>query len=291
MGNGSSTPARVRFAHWVAGLAGALSPWWRFRLWARLAGPAAYANYPDDVGTPTKVWPHDAVMELRRGDWMERYAYEAGRFYQDDLIQTLMAQVQPGMTFVDVGANLGFVTLTASKLVGPAGRVLAIEANSDLVERLGRTLAQNAISNVELRAVALGAEAGQVVLRREGHHGTSHIAFDAAGGQTVPLERGDDVVGQPPGPVFVKLDVEGAELMVLEGMPNLIARADVTWLVEICASQLARFGATPQDVFNVMAVAGYRAFAPALSPFSRRTRLDLLKAPTGKPLYDVLFAR
>jgi FkbM family methyltransferase len=287
----SWTPGRTSFAQRAAEMASILSPWWRFRVWARLAGPGAYANHPDADGVMTRVWPHNATMELRRGDWMERYAIEAGRFYQDDLIYTILTLVKPGDTFIDIGANIGFVTLTASRLVGSEGRVISVEANQDLVARLSRTLTQNSISNVDLRHVALGATTGEVVLKTQDHHGTSHIDFQDKNGQTVPLKRGDDVFGVPPGPVFVKIDVEGAEQMVLEGLPNLIGRQDVTWLIEICERQLARFGATPQSIFDRMTAAGYEARAPGLSPLSARVHLKPLARPSHRPLCDVLFQR
>jgi len=52
---------RERLAHRLAAVGQAVSPWWRFRLWARLAGPSAYASHPDSAEQLRRVWPHDSI--------------------------------------------------------------------------------------------------------------------------------------------------------------------------------------------------------------------------------------
>ena len=74
------------------------------------------------------------------------------RFYQGHL--------KPGMTFIDVGANIGFFTILASRLVGPEGRVIAFEPNSENCRLILLSLERNGINNVELYPLGLSDRRG-----------------------------------------------------------------------------------------------------------------------------------
>jgi precorrin-6B methylase 2 len=68
-------------------------------------------------------------MELDLAAWSERSAYFLGRFYDLNL-QMLMIQIlKPGDRFVDIGANIGMLSILAARLVGPSGRVESFEPN------------------------------------------------------------------------------------------------------------------------------------------------------------------
>ena len=79
-------------------------------------------------------------------------------------LQQVVANLAPGDTFVDAGANFGLFVLYAAKAVGPTGGVLAIEPNPKLVERMRFNVAANEFSHVSIVPVALGAEKGQATL-------------------------------------------------------------------------------------------------------------------------------
>jgi FkbM family methyltransferase len=287
-----TTLAREHAAHLVALFAGVLSPWWRFRLWARLAGPTAYRTIDDDRLRDRHIWPHDYEMKLRASDWMERYALLSGRYYQDDLIEVIQQSLKPGDTYVDIGANLGFTMLTAARAVGPTGRIVAFEPNATLVQRLEDSLRSNQIEHITIHNAALGESEGFVQLVDTGHHGTGYIDPTTASTGSVRRVRGDELLGGFTGRVFVKIDVEGAELTFLGGLPELLARqGDTAFLVEICEHQLNRFGASAKDVFEVFAKNGYKAWLPRLTPFSSRVRLKPMPGPTGRLVYDAMFTR
>jgi FkbM family methyltransferase len=279
-------------AHRVAAIAALLGPWWRFRVWARLAGSGAYASRPGRDVDIRRVRPHGYRMALHQSDWMERYALGAGRFYQDDLTALVCQQLRPGDTFVDVGANVGFVTLTAARCVGPTGRVYAFEAAPATAAKLVANVELNDLANVEVRALALGDREGSVSLVQDtAHHGTNYIDPRAGGSATVPMVRGDAVLHELSNRVLVKIDVEGAERLVLEGMDALMARPDTRFIVEICPEQLARFATRAEDVFALMARHGYVPHAVRLAPLGRRVTHRRLDGPQNRALYDVLFTR
>jgi FkbM family methyltransferase len=79
-------------------------------------------------------------------------------------LQQVVANLAPGDTFVDAGANFGMFVLYGAKAVGPTGRVIAIEPNPKLVERMRFNVTANEFANVAVAPVALGPEPGQAEL-------------------------------------------------------------------------------------------------------------------------------
>jgi FkbM family methyltransferase len=129
------------------------------------------------------------------------------------------------MTVVDVGANLGYYSLLASRLVGPDGRVVALEPNSENCRLLVSSLRLHAIANVEVIPVAADAATGWAYFST--HVGSNGGLIDDRDllthpGVVVPTFALDDIVDGPIG--FLKMDVEGAEGRVVEGAARLIER-------------------------------------------------------------------
>jgi FkbM family methyltransferase len=138
--------------------------------------------------------------------------------------------VRPGDTVLDIGANLGVVTMHLASLVGSAGRVHAFEPNPRMVDLLRQSLAQRAVQNVALHAVGLGAEDAELEL---------HVPADHAGQASLranPMRERVNVIRVPvktlatidrlPRDVpmrLVKIDVEGYEPEVLRGAEPLLA--------------------------------------------------------------------
>jgi FkbM family methyltransferase len=270
-----------------------LSPWWRFRLYKRLIKDPYGCGGPDDR-VRIRVSPHNYEMELSRADWMERFTIDTGYFFHAEIIAALQHFLRPGDSFVDVGANVGFVTLTGARLVGPAGQVFSFEPNRDLAGRLLRTFEENGIGNVSLSRIALADRTGELVLVSDNHHGNRHVSTDPkASGDSVPVSRADDQLRDKLPEhkrILIKIDVEGAEMMVLRGMTDLIGRSNMVFLIEINDEMLRRNGASAGEVFALMQGAGYTALIPRISPFSGK----LAARPLGerKPSdHDFLFVR
>jgi FkbM family methyltransferase len=140
----------------------------------------------------------------------------------------------PGMTFVDVGANVGFFTLFAADRVGPEGRVWAFEPNPRLTDLIGKSLSVNGfVQRVELVKAAAMAEPGRLAFQRfAGHQGSS--GFDIPEGLAeqfhdtieeieVDCTTLDDVLaGKGLRIDLLKIDAEGAEPSVLAGATKLL---------------------------------------------------------------------
>ena len=150
-----------------------------------------------------------------------------------------------GMTVVDVGANLGYYSLLASRLVGPTGRVVALEPNSENCRLLLSSLRLNDITNVQLLPVAADRASGWAYYST--HVGSNGGLIDdgellSHPGTVVPTFRLDDLVEGPVG--FLKMDVEGAEGRVVEGATRLIARDRPIVTTELKDEMLRRVSGT-----------------------------------------------
>jgi FkbM family methyltransferase len=137
--------------------------------------------------------------------------------YERELQQHLIRTLKPGDCFFDVGANVGFFSLLASVLVGPAGRVVAFEPLPRNTELLRANLGLNAVTNVAVVEAAVAETAGTTVFAIAGS--PSMGSMDAAQGIEVPVVGLDELVeaGEVPIPAAIKMDVEGAESRALAG--------------------------------------------------------------------------
>ena len=141
--------------------------------------------------------------------------------------------LQPGDVFVDAGANVGVYTLLASRLVGPAGHVLAIEMMPDTAALLRRHIAENGCANVEIVEKALSGRAGETVTARvpRGRHGQASVANTAKpliayNEYPVRTTTLDDAARGLKRIKVLKLDVEGAELQALAGGQAMLTRTE-----------------------------------------------------------------
>ncbi len=180
--------------------------------------------------------------------------------------RTLLRQMlAPGMVVLDVGAHAGFYTLNASKLVGPAGRVVSFEPSPRERERLRLHLRLNRCANVSVEAVALGEKAGEGDLfvfdgRTTGCNSFHLTSTDGARRVTVPIRRLDDYVsnGSIDRADFVKMDIEGAELSALRGAEQLFRTLRPVLLCELHEKRTAPWGYGARAIVDLVASWNYR---------------------------------
>jgi len=130
---------------------------------------------------------------------------------------------RPGEVVFDVGAGIGMATLLFSRLVGSEGRVVAIEAHPRTYEWLDRLCRVNRLTNVAPLQVAASADEGELMITDFAEHDRNTV-LDGGQGITVPARPLDDIakdlgIAQV---AFVKMNIEGAEQLAIQGMERLI---------------------------------------------------------------------
>lgn len=185
----------------------------------------------------------------------------AGGEYEPEQTRLFKAQCRPGDTVIDVGANVGWYTVLASKLVGDTGRVVAFEPDPESFAFLERNAAANGCGNVTLERKALSDAPGVLTLHlHEGNKGRHSTVFGFKGGDVdVEAVRLDDYLAGKAGRVdLVKVDVEGAEPAVLDGMARTLeAHRGVRLVVEFAPDRVAAVGRDPRAYLDRFADQGF----------------------------------
>ncbi len=167
-------------------------------------------------------------------DMLSQYVYYFGQ-WEPEVTRLVRQCLQPGRTFVDVGANTGWFTLQAAAAVGPTGRVVAIEASPANCMHLKRNVNSNRLDNV--RVVNEAAWSSRAVLSffqgPVSHSGVSTVVPSFASRRR--CEPAGQVGARPlsdllsPAEIatlrIVKIDVEGAEQQVLLGLQPILDSA------------------------------------------------------------------
>jgi FkbM family methyltransferase len=146
--------------------------------------------------------------------------------------------VAAGDTVYDIGANIGYVSLSLSKRVGSTGRVIAFEPILRNADAFQKNIQINGISNVRLLNVAASDRRGEALIRVTDNLSTASLVWHrndpSATEQRIDTVAIDELVeaGEFGYPTFVKIDVEGAEAIVLQGMRRTIAAVRPVLFVE-----------------------------------------------------------
>lgn len=195
--------------------------------------------------------------------------------YVESEIRGLRRLVKPGDVCIDVGAAAGLYTVALSRLAGPQGRVHSVEPLPFANFSVARLVSAWQAANVRRHLVALGAQPGvdsmHVPLGRYGLvTGRSFLGRSAAGPDpnvefasqvavSVTIDTLDDLCAREgiDRPAFIKIDVEGAELQVLEGGKQVITDSRPLMLIEVEARHTARYQRTPDEVTAWMFDRGY----------------------------------
>ena len=167
--------------------------------------------------------------------------------------------VEPGDAVIDVGANIGSMTLALAQVVGPQGRILSVEPGAAVFEVFERNIALNrAGDRVTPLNLALGAREGSVCLSDQ-HDDSQNQIVERRQGAPVTAMTTLDLVA-PDGHIrLIKVDVEGYEGEVLRGAPAVCGRAEILFL-ECIPRLLDGFGWTEEALTGLIQGHGFRIF-------------------------------
>jgi FkbM family methyltransferase len=214
------------------------------------AAAAQHAGPPPDLDGTVEVETTFARLLLdERDEWITP-TLVATQGWEPGQTAILGERLQPGMTFVDGGAHVGYFTCQAARLVGPRGLVLAFEPAPRNFELLRANVWRNGFGNVVCFPWALGDAGALTPLALSGTN-TGDNRLGASGDVLVRVARLDDVLAIRPPVDVVKLDVQGWEEAALRGMEALVAGSPgLLVLVELSPGDARAAGSDPRALLD-----------------------------------------
>jgi FkbM family methyltransferase len=173
-----------------------------------------------------------------------------------------------GDTFIDAGANHGSFSIIASKTIGPEGLLVAIEPQARKAELVEKSLAANAQCNYQVHQFACGDKSSQVDF---------FIPTNSSGGAgifrrysavvphekvSVAMRRLDDMLDWAhfPGRIFLKVDVEGSEVILLRGATGMIKARTPSIMLEVNPTSMTASGKTRDGLLQCLQELGYSQY-------------------------------
>ncbi|MGH2707123.1 MAG: FkbM family methyltransferase [Actinomycetota bacterium] len=180
--------------------------------------------------------------------------------WEPDEASILRALLTPGMTFVDIGAHVGYFTLLGARAVAPTGRVFAIEPEPRNYGFLRKNVRLNGIRNVRAIRAAAWSRSGRTVLSVSEENSGDHRAFQRGLQPAISVRRLalDHVLPTELPLHVVKSDLQGTDHMALRGMEKAIQRSHPVMLVEFWPPGIQEFGDDPVEVVRFYWGLGYK---------------------------------
>jgi FkbM family methyltransferase len=232
-------------------------------------------------------------MAVPLDDFVGRCIYFTGDY--DRKVSLLCRRiVKPGDSVLDIGANMGVVTLQLARLVGPTGTVHAFEPNPRMATLITRSATKNRFDNIRLHPTALGSSTGTLELhvpRDNAGQGSFIYHKDVSTCDVVqtPVRRLSDIAREEGISElrFIKIDVEGFENQVLVGAQDILekVRPDVI-LFEANETLPVSFSCVP--AVKTLQQAGYRFMALPKSMLTLLVTPIDINQHAHSPSHDIL---
>jgi FkbM family methyltransferase len=213
-------------------------------------------------------WFDGLQLALIPGNETSRSVFVTG-CYEPNEFCLLSRLLKPGMTFIDIGANMGLYTLFAARRIGESGCVVAIEPSTREMRILTNNVEQNALRSVKLYPMAVSdreSEAELLVasLQNSGHNTLGAFGYNTAldHKEKVRAMRLDELVqSEKLSRVdVIKMDIEGAELAAMRGAGDTLQRFRPVMLFELSDRALQHQNSTSADVLALLGQYGYSFF-------------------------------
>lgn len=157
-------------------------------------------------------------------------------YYEYQKMSLFKKLVHPGMTILDIGVNKGYFTLLSAKLMKDKGRILSFEPHPENCYWIKKSISANGYKSIKLFQIALFNKNGEMKLfnaEKSGHY--SLVRSKGLGSINVPTKKLDDIITEHKirKVDLIKIDVEGAEIQVLEGSFKLLAQQNPKLIIDI----------------------------------------------------------
>ncbi len=257
--------------------------------------------------TPEFITIFGNVLYLVPGDNMGLSIW--GEAYERNISRYLEKRLRPGDTFIDVGANIGFFTLLAAKYVGPTGRVIAFEPDAQNLNILKKNIEINEYKNITVVPMALSDHEGTISFFVSSHNAGDHTIYDrqekiqelrnvneldprGAYDQHTPEDPRKEIVIEATTldaylekevlvPHIIKIDVQGAEGLVLKGMKQTLSLPEVEIISEFWPAGMKMGGVSANECLRIIKNSGFSFYEmQKLGNLLEKTEQELIKEYT-----------
>lgn len=230
-------------------------------------------------------------------DFGVSFELESTGHYEIATMEYCKKTLKPGMTFVDVGANVGLFTIMAARAVGPTGKVYAFEPDAGNAALIKKNVDQNGLSNVTIIQKAVSDTTGSLTLFQSGFNTGDHRTYHVSKGRKqvqVDCIALDDYFPVGTRIDILKMDIEGYEATALRGMRRIVqAQPSPQMIIECWPSMLKKAGSVPEDIFTAIEAQGFALSliddaAVSITPMSAR---DAVKHCWDNEVANILCVR
>ena len=224
----------------------------------------------------------DAGVEL---SLFQTGTYEKGTLY------FIASCLNRGDCFIDIGANIGLMSIFASQCVGNSGKILAFEAHPETHELLLENIQLNKIENIKTFNFALGNETGKATIYDNWNvnRGGASLVIHAENstGFEVDVKTLDEVIQNDFQPKMIKIDVEGFEFQVLKGATNTIKNCKPILIIEFSVSRENQYD--PFEMIDFIESFGFYEIFKLSGTKERKSKLIQINSREEFPNHDNIF--
>ena len=231
------------------------------------------------------------ILAILTGDYFTSYL-KSIKCYERCFTDFAHQVIKPEDVALDIGANLGYHTITMGELVGNSGHVISFEPQRIIYQQLNCNIFLNGLGNVYTFPYALGENKGEVYIQEPDYYNVGEWPnVTNIGNTSINVEkRGVPVHQTTLDSVnlnklnFIKIDIQGSELSCLKGGYNTISKFKPYIFMEIEEVQLKKFGLTTSDLINYTKNLGYKLYQIYVDD---RLTDDYLCIPVENTVFDL----
>ncbi len=221
------------------------------------------ANRFIKMSIPRILKIEEGELELDQSDVAVSGSLALGSFEETE-VDMFREKLETGMTVIDIGANIGYYTIIAGKRIGVNGKVFAFEPEENNFSLLTRNISLNKLNNVAIFKIALADKTGEKSLylddNNRGHHSLSSQKPETEKRVMVMTDTLDNIL-EKSGSLrvdLIKMDIEGAEFLALEGMAKTLAsNPELIIFTEFYPQAIGRLGRSPLQFLKNLVKLGF----------------------------------
>jgi FkbM family methyltransferase len=200
---------------------------------------------------------------ITKTPWQLRALEPAGQIgHEKHILELLVSKLSSGDVVCDVGASFGVFAVLLAKAVGPTGKVIAIEPEKQTYNLLQENIKINFLTNISSFNIAFGDYNGENKLFLGQVPGASSLMKKPGEGedtQKINVVEGDKLIKENnlPVPKLIKIDVEGYEYAVINGLKNTLLNPKCKIVCCEIHSQFLPNGIKPEDILTILKSLGF----------------------------------